>query len=106
MFVAAGFGVACGFGSALWTTSFGAESFAWALDAEAAAATGGDFSAASKALNAAVASGSTAAHVFSKVSTSRRTRIRRVDASTPLSSIATMPLRRVWHVVSGEKFAR
>ena len=46
------------------------------------------------------------AGVFSKLSTSRRTRMRLVDASTPLSSIAIMPLRRLWHVVSGEKFAR
>ena len=76
VFVVACLGVACGRGSALWTCSFGAASFGWALVAGAAAATGGDFSAASKALNAAVASGSTAAQVFSKLSTSRRTRMR------------------------------
>ena len=64
------------------------------------------FSTARSVLNAAVASGSTVPQVFSNVSTSRRTRIRRVAASTLLSSIATMPLRKLWQVVSAEKLAR
>ena len=57
----------------------------------------------SRFLNAAVASGSTAPQVFSKVSTSRRTRIRRVAASTFLSSMETMPARRVWQVGVGRE---
>ena len=52
-------------------------------------------------LDAAVASGSTAPQVFSKVSTRGRTRIRRVAASTFLLSMETMPARRVWQAVSG-----
>jgi hypothetical protein len=72
----------------------------------AAAAGAAVLSTARSALNAVLASGSTVPQVFSNASTSLRTSTRRVAASTLLSSIATMLLRKLWQVVSGEKFAR
>ena len=55
---------------------------------------------------AACASGSTEPQFRSKASTSRRTSMRRVVASTLLSSMPMMLPRKVWQVVSGEKLAR